>query len=222
MTIFEEFTQPGLVVGHKSDHASTWEALWNDKTFTDITLVSNDQITFHFHKAVLAAVSPIFRTMLSSSFKEAKENRIDIHFSRSIIYSAMRWIYLGETQSVGKLTSEEAVSLLQFCIMYEMFELADVAIAQIVNMLTCANLKQISQLADLHAEATNALLQPLIERLRTEIDFFISTHSDDLVKQWMKDAPASVSASGKRRADTESTKPEIKRLKASNSLEEID
>ncbi len=44
-------------------------ALWKDKILSDVELVINKEYYFPCHKAVLAAVSPVFRKMFEGDFK---------------------------------------------------------------------------------------------------------------------------------------------------------
>ena len=54
---------------------SNYEKWIKDKKLADFTLVANSGEELKCHKIVLTMHSPVFDTMISSQFKEAKSNR---------------------------------------------------------------------------------------------------------------------------------------------------
>eukprot|EP00092_Neocalanus_flemingeri_P070546 GFUD01086610.1.p1 GENE.GFUD01086610.1~~GFUD01086610.1.p1 ORF type:complete len:167 (-),score=45.92 GFUD01086610.1:461-961(-) len=57
------------------------ENLWlayQDKIFSDFTLISNDKKAFPCHKIVLASQSPVMQKMLNSGMKEATKQKLEI------------------------------------------------------------------------------------------------------------------------------------------------
>jgi hypothetical protein len=55
--------------------------LLEEKVLTDVVVVCGER-TFDCHKAILAARSKVFKTMLTGPFKEASENKIDLGVSK--------------------------------------------------------------------------------------------------------------------------------------------
>ena len=78
-----------------SDFASSSSDLFTKNSFSDVTLVSDDQIQFQAHKFVLSACSPVMKTML--------ENNTHSHpliylkgVSHQELQSILQFMYLGE------------------------------------------------------------------------------------------------------------------------------
>jgi len=60
--------------------------MWEDKKFTDVSLTCDGE-TFHAHRCVLAAASPVFLKMLETNMKEAQTHEILIEDDSSAAQS---------------------------------------------------------------------------------------------------------------------------------------
>jgi len=82
---------------------TSFQALYNNKTVTDVTLVCDDQTQLAAHKIVLSAMSPIFKEMLQSN---PDPNPV-IHLTgvrQADILSILQLMYLGQvTLPQGRL-----------------------------------------------------------------------------------------------------------------------
>jgi BTB/POZ domain len=78
-------------------------AVMDDESFMDFTFVVQKTVEFKVHKAVLAAISPVFRTMFTTNFQEGKSNECHISEIQPFHFRhLLRYIYLGEIpQNVG-------------------------------------------------------------------------------------------------------------------------
>ena len=84
-----------------SDSAQTLRDLFNDKCFTDVTLVSDDNIQRNLHKVILSASSPFFRNIF---MKNPHSN--PLLFIKGVkdaqLQSIINFVYLGETEVAHK------------------------------------------------------------------------------------------------------------------------
>ena len=78
-----------------SNHASGLSDIFEDKSFSDVTLVSDDQIPFKAHRFVLSAFSPVFKNILLNN-----PHSRPLIFLRGVnhqeLNSILQLIYLGE------------------------------------------------------------------------------------------------------------------------------
>ena len=69
--------------------------IFENKSFTDVTLVSDDQIPFQAHRFVLSAFSPVLKNILLNN-----PHSHPLIFLRGVnhedLYSILQFIYLGE------------------------------------------------------------------------------------------------------------------------------
>ena len=69
--------------------------MFKEKTFADVTLVSDDQIPFQAHRFVLSAFSPVLKNILLNN-----PHSHPLIFLRGVnhedLYSILQFIYLGE------------------------------------------------------------------------------------------------------------------------------
>jgi predicted RNA-binding Zn-ribbon protein involved in translation (DUF1610 family) len=84
-----------------SDSANTLRDLIKDKCFTDVTLVSEDNIQRNLHKVILSASSPFFRNILMKN-----PNSNPLLFIKGVkdaqLQSIINFVYLGETEVAHK------------------------------------------------------------------------------------------------------------------------
>lgn len=75
--------------------------LYEDKEWTDFTLSTADG-KVAVHKACLAAHSPVFRAMFTGTWKEAKENNVEIkNYTLQTIQDLKDFLYLGTLPNIG-------------------------------------------------------------------------------------------------------------------------
>ncbi|OBS73600.1 hypothetical protein A6R68_15862, partial [Neotoma lepida] len=77
--------------------------LWENSCFTDCSLVVAGQ-EFRAHKAILAARSPVFRTMFEHDMEESKRNCVEIHdLKPQVVKVMMDFIYTGKTPDLDSM-----------------------------------------------------------------------------------------------------------------------
>ena len=64
-----------------------------DKLFTDFVIESEDGMVIKCHRIFLATHSPVFRAMLESEMKEAKERRLKLDFCGEFLQNAVNFLY---------------------------------------------------------------------------------------------------------------------------------
>jgi len=81
----------------RSSLPSDMQKLFNDDTFSDVTLAV-DRVTFKVHRAILAARSPVFKRMFSNEMKEKNEGIVDISdYSADVLEQMLMFIYTGHS-----------------------------------------------------------------------------------------------------------------------------
>ncbi|EGG21374.1 hypothetical protein DFA_01255 [Cavenderia fasciculata] len=77
--------------------------------------------SFHAHKFVLSARSPVFMRMLSSALIESKSSTIITHFPKETIYSVLKYLYTGKAD----LTPTTVLDILSSADYYSLEDLKD-------------------------------------------------------------------------------------------------
>ena len=72
--------------------------LYYTKQFSDVTLVSDDMVEFFAHKTILAAASPMFKTLLAMSSQQQSPFLYLKGIKQDILEDILKYIYLGETE----------------------------------------------------------------------------------------------------------------------------
>ncbi len=60
--------------------------------FRDFKIVTNDGFTIWCHKIILANNSSYFQTVVSADFKDARENRADVHFDKNSMMEVLHFM----------------------------------------------------------------------------------------------------------------------------------
>ena len=84
----------------------------NAKEFSDVTLISEDQIMFQAHKVVLAATSPFFRKIFNTIYHPVITL---MGVNSQLLASMLAVVYYGETQ----VNKDECMRLLTYYQVYE-------------------------------------------------------------------------------------------------------
>lgn len=70
--------------------------LWGDQKFSDVLIVCTDNVSFKAHRLVLSANSGFFDKMLSSEFKEGRDQKIYASFPSSVMRRLLQFCYTGK------------------------------------------------------------------------------------------------------------------------------
>ncbi|XP_051054990.1 speckle-type POZ protein-like [Phodopus roborovskii] len=140
--------------------------LWEKSFFTDCCLVVAGQ-EFRAHKVILAARSPVFRTLFQHDLKESRTNRIEIHDLEPQVFEAMMgFIYTGKAPDLHSmadavLAAADKYSLERLKVMCESALSRDLCVENAADSLI---------LADLHSA----------KQLKTQALHFITAHASEV------------------------------------------
>jgi speckle-type POZ protein len=112
------------------------EEMYQDETFADFSLTCSDGEVLKCHKFMLAARSPVFRTMLSIDMKEAKEGFVEVpDFGSVVMKEVLRFIYCDEVEDIVDIAS----SLIFAAEKYELEKLKKICIESMIENLSKEN-----------------------------------------------------------------------------------
>lgn len=110
-------------------------SLWESKQFTDCVVVCDGEET-PCHRAVLAAASPVFQTMLSSDMREGLQQRIVIEdHDPSVVKAMLGFAYQGRVAE----GYERVHDLLRIADKYGMDQLVEVCAFLVSESVDCTN-----------------------------------------------------------------------------------
>ena len=87
---------------HRQELLERLDILRNNDSFCDVTIAVKDK-EFKAHRAVLAAASPFFLTLLTSNMKESNEQLIKVELeeaTESVMEDALKYLYSGNVMVV--------------------------------------------------------------------------------------------------------------------------
>ena len=87
---------------HRQELLERLDILRNNDSFCDVTIAVKDK-EFKAHRAVLAAASPFFLTLLTSDMKESNEQLIKVELeeaTESVMEDALKYVYTGNVTVV--------------------------------------------------------------------------------------------------------------------------
>ena len=87
---------------HRQELLERLDILRNNDSFCDVTIAVKDK-EFKAHRAVLAAASPFFLTLLTSDMKESNEQLIKVELeeaTESVMEDALKYLYTGNVTAV--------------------------------------------------------------------------------------------------------------------------
>ncbi|KAF4526072.1 hypothetical protein B566_EDAN007565 [Ephemera danica] len=123
------------------------DSLRSQKELCDIVLRSGNG-RFYAHRVVLAAVSPFFRTICSSSFEDSKKKEIEIkEADEETLAAVVDYIYTGKIKD-----DTDVVSVLQLAEFLQMGPLRCICaeyLKQNINVLNCEHICKIAETLEL-------------------------------------------------------------------------
>lgn len=113
---------------------------------TDFELLTSDHVIIKAHKAILAAHSPVFCTMLQTDMEEAKTGKVNIpDFDSKNMKELLRFIYCNEVENLTEIDR----SLIFAAEKYQIEELKKVCIQSIIKSLTVENVIEALKMSEL-------------------------------------------------------------------------
>ncbi|XP_057321493.1 speckle-type POZ protein B-like [Microplitis mediator] len=161
------------IVLHDYMQAPMFDNLYEDlqqflksQELSDVTLVVGE-VEIPAHKVVLAAHSPVFKAMLLSGMKEAKQGEIEIkNVDADIISEMLEYFYKGETKA--SFDTEVALKMIELADIYQIEKLKNICQNTLLNNMSIDNIFDIVDVADDHN----------IEELRDQAIKFMVKYSD--------------------------------------------
>ena len=125
--VLEEMSKATLLSWQNFNHhiSNTLEALYTDKSFADVTLISDDHIQTSAHKFVLSACSPILKSLLINS-PDSHPFLYLPGVRQQELQSVLQFIYCGKVQVNQK-------SINKFLVLARLFQVIDFIQEDIVN-----------------------------------------------------------------------------------------
>jgi len=118
---------------------------FNTKTLSDFTIKCSDNIEIPAHKIILAAFSPIMKTMINIKMTESKSNTVNIKdIDGKTMTEILRFIYTQEVNNIKEL----ATKLLYGAEKYQLDKLKKLCLASMIENLSVENALDYFLLAD--------------------------------------------------------------------------
>lgn len=151
-----------------NDLGRDFSYLFENRNFTDVIL-SADGKKFYVLKAILAARSPIFKSMFEQDMEEAKITRIEIaDVDHEVVREMLRYIYTGKVFNLEYL----APGLLAASEKYELEGLKTLCASSMAGNVTIENAAEFYVLSDTY----------LAVDLKMQVKRFIAAHASSVVR----------------------------------------
>lgn len=182
-----------------TNHQSIWSKLRNDEKFNDVCFVLKGDL-IGANRAVLAANSDFFKTLLFGSFKESSEDVIKIEeYSFETFRKIVDFCYIGKIESVEITCLEE---LLRAGHQYQLKSLVEGVVGvveKVVNSSNCFYWLEIASLLDLsrlEQQCLSSMRSWLMETRDAEYKvlntvpghrtFAQRYHADERIERWAR------------------------------------
>lgn len=121
--------------------AAIFSSLLFAEEFSDVQLVSSDNVIIPAHKSVLAASSEYFQAAFRGPWKENKDGLLETSYPAHVIKEMLELIYTGKTKS--DLVREEPLVFLSVAAEFDLPWLKSLAEPSCIHSLDSNNLKNI-------------------------------------------------------------------------------
>eukprot|EP00092_Neocalanus_flemingeri_P036152 GFUD01039363.1.p1 GENE.GFUD01039363.1~~GFUD01039363.1.p1 ORF type:complete len:336 (+),score=67.50 GFUD01039363.1:47-1054(+) len=153
------------------DTSSVTLKMFEEKAFTDFLVTCNDK-SFACHKAVLTARSPVFKGMLESDMKEAKEGAMELkNCDETVAESFVKFFYTGQVDE--EVLKKNIAKFLELSDKYDLPCLKAIAEQIMIANLDIVNMLGLFIAGDLYNG----------EKIRTAAKTFLRQNRKSLVKQ---------------------------------------
>lgn len=145
LDLVENVSTPSM----KNVMAMQYEKLFNNKKFSDFTLVTADKTEIPVHKNIMSIRSPVFETMMETKMRESKENKATIEdIDGKALMELLRFLYSGRVENLDDV----ACDLLYAATKYDVPDLKPLCVSSLTKQLSPSNVIETMMLADLHNE----------------------------------------------------------------------
>eukprot|EP00092_Neocalanus_flemingeri_P026294 GFUD01028507.1.p1 GENE.GFUD01028507.1~~GFUD01028507.1.p1 ORF type:complete len:232 (-),score=56.53 GFUD01028507.1:157-852(-) len=153
------------------DTSSVNLKMFEEKAFTDFLVTCNGK-SFACHKAFLTARSPVFKAMMESDMKEAKEGAMELeNCDETVAESFVKFFYTGQVDE--EVLKENTVKFLELGDKYDLPCLKAIAEQIMIANLDIVNMLGLFIAGDLYRG----------EKIRTAAKTFLRQNRINLVKQ---------------------------------------
>eukprot|EP00092_Neocalanus_flemingeri_P084743 GFUD01106500.1.p1 GENE.GFUD01106500.1~~GFUD01106500.1.p1 ORF type:complete len:340 (+),score=75.69 GFUD01106500.1:49-1068(+) len=153
------------------DTSSVTLKMFEEKAFTDFLVICNDK-SFACHKAFLTARSPVFKAMMESDMKEAKEGAIELeNCDETVAESFVKFFYTGQVDE--EVLKENIAKFLELSDKYDLSCLKAIAEQIMIANLDIVNMLGFFLAGDLYHG----------EKIRAAAKTFLRQNRRSLVKQ---------------------------------------
>jgi hypothetical protein len=133
----------------KDAMSSQFEKLFNNKKFSDFTLITSYGKEIPVHKNILSIRSPVFETMIETKMMESMEGKATIvDIDGKSLMEFLRFIYCGRVNNID----EVAMDLIHAATKYDVLDLKPLCVASLVKNISIDNVMETMMLANLHDE----------------------------------------------------------------------
>ena len=148
-----------------------FKKMFEKELFTDFKLKAKDGVELKAHKLILAARSPVFEKMFEHDMKEVKEGLVDVlDFDSIVMKEMLRYIYCYEIKGLQNIAHE----LVYAADKYQLDDLKEVCVEEIISLLSVDNVLDSLEIADLFDKTGNLLRQSLFIIMRQVIGININ------------------------------------------------
>ena len=123
---------------HRQELLERLDILRNNDSFCDVTIAVKDK-EFKAHRAVLAAASPFFLTLLTSDMKESNEQIIKVELeeaTESVMEDAVKYIYTGNVTVVEE-RAHNLIATANFLLLPSLKTMAANVLKEVVSTQNC-------------------------------------------------------------------------------------
>ena len=123
---------------HRQELLERLNILKNNDSFCDVTIAVKDK-EFKAHRAVLAAASPFFLTLLTSNMKESNEQLIKVELeeaTESVMEDALQYIYTGNITVVEE-RAHNLIATANFLLLPSLKTMAANVLKEVVSTQNC-------------------------------------------------------------------------------------
>ena len=165
----------------KSELYKDFSSLFNDKSFSDCTIISKGK-KFSVHRAILAARSKVFAAMFRHDLEEIITNTVKIHDAETeVLTEFLRFIYTDNVMCIEKF----ALKLLELADRFDLQRLKAICANELVKFISVSSALETLIIADRHkiSDLENITLNFIKSRLGeivalTDYDSFCKNHPD--------------------------------------------
>ncbi|CAL8086137.1 unnamed protein product [Orchesella dallaii] len=145
---------PKTVEAQEFELQSTFKALFDEKEFTDVVLVSKDGKLFPCNTEILSVRIPVFEKIIADRhFPKGQERRIQLEENASAVETLIKFIYFQET-GIEKLSVSGLVGTLKLAYLYDLKEFVVVTSKILLEKMKALEWEDVEGLWELYRFAT--------------------------------------------------------------------